>query len=186
MLEKRVGNIDVAREKFKMCLKVNPKNAKVYQAWGVLEAAEDNIALATELFRAGLEQKPDNTYIMQVQQYVRAAPHRTAPLDACFAICGVSGPIIRCCGMNGRVPRDSLDVFFIGSNLGPLFFPICATESNQAWALMEAKQSNTEAATSLFKKAILKRPRDGAVWQAYALLLKVTSASQDMAWHGMA
>lgn len=39
---------------------------------------------------------------------------------------------------------------------------------------MEAKLGNAEAATSLFKKAILKRPRDGAVWQAYALLLKVT------------
>lgn len=46
-------------------------------------------------------------------------------------------------------------------------------ESNQAWALMEAKRGNPEEATSLFKKAILKRPRDGAVWQAYALLLKV-------------
>lgn len=43
---------------------------------------------------------------------------------------------------------------------------------------MEAKQGNAEAATSLFKQAILKRPRDGAVWQAYALLLKVTST-----WH---
>lgn len=43
----------------------------------------------------------------------------------------------------------------------------------QAWALMEAKRGDAEAAISLFKKAILKRPRDGAVWQAYALLLKV-------------
>lgn len=66
MLEKRVGAIDVAREKFKTCLKVNPRNAKGYQAWGVLEASEGNIALATELFRAGLEQRPDNTYILQV------------------------------------------------------------------------------------------------------------------------
>ncbi|CAN0477681.1 unnamed protein product [Ectocarpus sp. 8 AP-2014] len=39
---------------------------------------------------------------------------------------------------------------------------------------MEAKQGNTDAAISLFKEAILKRPRDGAVWQAYALLLKVS------------
>lgn len=90
MLEKRVGSIDLAREKFKMCLKVNPRNAKVYQAWGVLEASEDNIALATELFRAGLEQKKDNTYIMQVRTSRRMTrvlrclarptrPPRTAP-----------------------------------------------------------------------------------------------------------
>lgn len=71
MLEKRVGNIDLARENFKMCLKVNPRNAKVYQAWGVLEASEDNLALASELFRAGLEQRPDNTYIMQVPVLVK-------------------------------------------------------------------------------------------------------------------
>lgn len=45
--------------------------------------------------------------------------------------------------------------------------------NHQAWALMEAKLGNTDAAISLFKEAILKRPRDGAVWQAYALLLKV-------------
>lgn len=82
MLEKRVGSIDLAREKFKMCLKVNPRNAKVYQAWGVLEASEDNIALATELFRAGLEQKPDNTYIMQVRGYISA--HRST--GAFFAV----------------------------------------------------------------------------------------------------
>lgn len=38
---------------------------------------------------------------------------------------------------------------------------------------MEAKQGDVNSAISLLKKAILKRPRDGAVWQAYALLLKV-------------
>lgn len=45
--------------------------------------------------------------------------------------------------------------------------------NDQAWALMEVKRGDAEAAIRLFKKAILKRPRDGAVWQAYALLLKV-------------
>lgn len=31
MLEKRFGSVDVAREKFKTCVRVNPKNAKTYQ-----------------------------------------------------------------------------------------------------------------------------------------------------------
>lgn len=51
---------------------------------------------------------------------------------------------------------------------------VARTPNHQAWALMEAKEGNTDAAISLFKEAILKRPRDGAVWQAYALLLKVS------------
>lgn len=38
---------------------------------------------------------------------------------------------------------------------------------------MEAKRGDVERATSLLKEAIIKRPRDGAVWQSYALLLKV-------------
>lgn len=54
------------------------------------------------------------------------------------------------------------------------FVCVARTRNDQAWALMEAKQGNTDAAISLFKEAILKRPRDGAVWQAYALLLKVS------------
>lgn len=32
MLEKRFGSLAQAREKFKTCLRVNPRNAKVYQA----------------------------------------------------------------------------------------------------------------------------------------------------------
>lgn len=107
MLEKRVGSIDLAREKFKMCLKVNPKNAKVYQAWGVLEASEDNIALATELFRAGLEQKPDNTYIMQVRA------HR--PANMCVSRSGVTQSLTRlasrCWGRHGA----TLDGFWLVS-----------------------------------------------------------------------
>lgn len=31
MLEKRFGSTTEAREKFKTCLRVNPRNAKVYQ-----------------------------------------------------------------------------------------------------------------------------------------------------------
>ena len=43
----------------------------------------------------------------------------------------------------------------------------------QAWAMMEAKRGDTTQAISLLKKAIITRPRDGAVWQSYALLMKV-------------
>lgn len=32
MLEKRFGSLAQARERFKTCLRVNPRNAKVYQA----------------------------------------------------------------------------------------------------------------------------------------------------------
>lgn len=38
---------------------------------------------------------------------------------------------------------------------------------------METKRGDTAQAISLFKKALITRPRDGAVWQAYALLMRV-------------
>lgn len=38
---------------------------------------------------------------------------------------------------------------------------------------MEAKRGDSAEAISLLKKAIITRPRDGAVWQSYALLMKV-------------
>ncbi|CAM9338272.1 unnamed protein product [Sphacelaria rigidula] len=37
---------------------------------------------------------------------------------------------------------------------------------------MEAKRGDTAQAISLLKKALIAKPKDGAVWQAYALLLK--------------
>lgn len=46
--------------------------------------------------------------------------------------------------------------------------------------MMEAKRGDILQATTLLKNAIIKRPRDGAVWQSYALLMKVSKQSK---WH---
>lgn len=43
----------------------------------------------------------------------------------------------------------------------------------QAWALMEVKRRDVDAAKKLLDEALHFRPQDGAVWQAYALMYKV-------------
>lgn len=172
LAERRVGNIEKARDLFSRGAESNPAHPYIWQAWGVMEHKLRNFEEARRLFQKGVDANPDNAPTWnawaqleaELKQFDEArrlyrqatmADERHAQSWQAWAV------------MEGKLGNlDSARQLFQKAVAAD---PSCAP-AWQAWACMEENAGNVETARVLFQKGVDADHNHVAVWQAWSLM----------------
>lgn len=141
--EKLSGNMDDARDRFRMATCANPDYMSAWMSWGLLEKGEGNLERACRIF----------------EQAAKRAETNNLRAPFIFQAWGRVEELRR-----GR-PKVGAKIFQRGVNVAPTCGSLWT-----AWGLLEERRGNIEKARELFQRATTTDPKYGASWHSWALL----------------
>ncbi|CDF39100.1 TPR repeat-containing protein [Chondrus crispus] len=141
--ERSAGDIDAARERFRLATCANSDYMSAWMSWGLLEKSEGNIAEACDIFEQASKRAERD---LVRSPFIFQAWGRVEELE------------------RGRAEYAS-QIFRRGTNLVPTSGPLWS-----AWGLLEERRGNIEKARELFAKSSTTDPTHGSAWHSWALL----------------
>jgi tetratricopeptide (TPR) repeat protein len=141
LAEVKLGCLAEARAFFRQAVRADKAHAHAWQAWGVLEAREGNVETSRSLFEGGLRAVPTHSALWQAYGLMEIAAGHVERARNLF-----KAGIDRCRGHTSVVRLQ------------------------QAWAVLDMRSGDIDAARQLIGEALAEEPHHGACWTVYAAI----------------
>jgi tetratricopeptide (TPR) repeat protein len=141
LAEVKLGCLTEARAFFRQAVRADKAHAHAWQAWGVLEAREGNVETSRSLFEGGLRAVPTHSALWQAYGLMEIAGGNVERARSLF-----KAGIDRCRGHTSVVRLQ------------------------QAWAVLDMRSGDLDAARQLIGEALAEEPHHGACWTVYGAI----------------